>query len=226
MFRGQLPVGPRDSTWTTHVPFLCLPCYPILVSLSLGSVRISKGRLGSIYPSLPPTFSLITPCVGSFFFQPFDSSCSRFTFSIFFYLQNTQYTRLQLVQFSILTFLAAFKKIPPPFNSIQFSLFHPKAPRVQVLQLQSKSTKMHSVIKLSVAFVLVASTHASKLLTAIPREDVNRLFTRQSQAFEPGSSSGFGDTCVDAFGAGYLACGTGNHCYNPDGMFVHSGKHI
>jgi hypothetical protein len=48
---------------------------------------------------------------------------------------------------------------------------------------------------------------------------LNNLKVRQGdapdEAFKPGSSSALGATCEDAWGAGFISCGTGNECYNP-----------
>jgi len=47
--------------------------------------------------------------------------------------------------------------------------------------------------------------------------DLKALKARQDdQSFKPGVNSGVGATCADAFGVGFVQCGTGNDCYNPD----------
>ncbi|KAK2737714.1 hypothetical protein FQN55_000929 [Onygenales sp. PD_40] len=49
-------------------------------------------------------------------------------------------------------------------------------------------------------------------------ETLRALKVRQGGgSFKPGEENGFGETCADAFGAGYIQCGTGSSCYNPDG---------
>ena len=35
-------------------------------------------------------------------------------------------------------------------------------------------------------------------------------------AFIPGKDTGVGATCAAAWGDGFIQCGTGNECYNPD----------
>ncbi|KAI4212929.1 MAG: hypothetical protein LQ351_004454 [Letrouitia transgressa] len=50
---------------------------------------------------------------------------------------------------------------------------------------------------------------ANSLRVVVPRE----LRVRQDQSFTPTTSFGTGDTCEDAFGAGYILCG--EICYNP-----------
>jgi len=44
---------------------------------------------------------------------------------------------------------------------------------------------------------------------------VQRRQTPGGSAFLPGSNSGSGATCADAFGAGFVQCGTGNECFDP-----------
>lgn len=44
---------------------------------------------------------------------------------------------------------------------------------------------------------------------------VQRRQTPGGSAFVPGSNSGSGATCADAFGAGFVQCGTGNECFDP-----------
>lgn len=44
---------------------------------------------------------------------------------------------------------------------------------------------------------------------------VQRRQAPGGSAFIPGSNSGSGATCADAFGAGFVQCGTGNECFNP-----------
>jgi len=45
--------------------------------------------------------------------------------------------------------------------------------------------------------------------------DLKALKARQDESFVPGKNQGTGATCADAFGDGFLPCGTGNDCYNP-----------
>jgi len=49
---------------------------------------------------------------------------------------------------------------------------------------------------------------------------LNNLKVRQaddgSEAFKPEGLEGVGATCEEAWGAGFISCGTGNECYNPD----------
>ncbi|KAL9619712.1 MAG: hypothetical protein Q9160_005732 [Pyrenula sp. 1 TL-2023] len=46
---------------------------------------------------------------------------------------------------------------------------------------------------------------------------VRSLVERQDQSFQPGTNFGSGATCADAFGSGFVQCGTGNKCFNPSG---------
>lgn len=64
---------------------------------------------------------------------------------------------------------------------------------------------------------LLASCSVASLVPAVEKRAVhnNDLVERQSQAFVPTQSSGRGQTCAAAFGAGYLQCGTGSECVNP-----------
>jgi len=45
--------------------------------------------------------------------------------------------------------------------------------------------------------------------------NIKALKARQGGGFIPGTTSGHGATCAEAFGAGYVPCGKGNDCYNP-----------
>ncbi|KAL8769571.1 MAG: hypothetical protein Q9209_004503 [Squamulea sp. 1 TL-2023] len=62
---------------------------------------------------------------------------------------------------------------------------------------------------LSIA-LFAAGALAGNLNQLLPRE----LQVRQSQAFNPSTSFGQGETCADAFGAGYIDCN--GVCYNPN----------
>lgn len=72
------------------------------------------------------------------------------------------------------------------------------------------------LFKSVVASALLASTVSADRLwsMAMPKRDLT-LIGRQSQAFTPTPINGQGATCADAFGAGFVQCGTGNDCFNP-----------
>ncbi|KAI9861146.1 MAG: hypothetical protein M1824_002644 [Vezdaea acicularis] len=54
--------------------------------------------------------------------------------------------------------------------------------------------------------------------SAMANAPISKILRRSAQgdAFIPGSTTGQGATCADAFGAGYISCGSGIECYNPD----------
>ncbi|KAL8910383.1 MAG: hypothetical protein Q9172_007843 [Xanthocarpia lactea] len=58
--------------------------------------------------------------------------------------------------------------------------------------------------------LFAAGALAGNLYQLVPRE----LQVRQSQAFRPGTRTGQGETCADAFGAGHIDCN--GVCYNPN----------
>lgn len=68
---------------------------------------------------------------------------------------------------------------------------------------------MHS-FTLAATALFTAGALAGNLHQLLPRE----LQVRQDQSFTPSTSFGQGETCADAFGAGYIDCN--NVCYNPN----------
>lgn len=71
------------------------------------------------------------------------------------------------------------------------------------------------------AALLASSAAATNTWTRIdtsPADSFRFLRARQGgESFKPDQTNGSGETCEDAFGAGYIQCGTtGKVCFNPN----------
>jgi hypothetical protein len=69
-----------------------------------------------------------------------------------------------------------------------------------------------------VAAALGLANAANNLNPVSPRWSLNK---RQGESFRPGENTGFGETCVEAFGPGFIECRPASAtdsmlCINPD----------
>ena len=78
---------------------------------------------------------------------------------------------------------------------------------------------MHSRnVVLAVAALLAGNALAARKSAVGSGHSLFRRQDDESQAFVPGNETRTGDTCGEAWGAGYIDCGpeSNNLCYNPD----------
>ena len=74
---------------------------------------------------------------------------------------------------------------------------------------------VHLPLPTLVGLVLAATAALASSSDILPKLHSPSLEKRQSGAFVPGTTHGNGNTCVDAFGPGFVSCGTGIECVNP-----------
>ncbi|PGH16729.1 hypothetical protein AJ79_01602 [Helicocarpus griseus UAMH5409] len=80
----------------------------------------------------------------------------------------------------------------------------------------------------AIACLLTTSAFAAEWTRVdISTDTLRSVRARQEgDSFKPGQTSNFGQSCEDAFGGGYVQCGTGTVCYNPTaGQPCCSGKY-
>lgn len=69
-------------------------------------------------------------------------------------------------------------------------------------------------VSLPTLLALLATTTLASPDSQTKRHSIS-LVKRQTGAFVPSTSDGHGQTCAEAFGPGFVSCGTGIECVNP-----------
>jgi len=80
-----------------------------------------------------------------------------------------------------------------------------------------KKESLPSMVRLSLPtfLALLSTTTLASSSDASPKRHSISLVKRQTGAFVPSTSDGHGQTCAEAFGPGFVSCGTGSECVNP-----------